>query len=149
MQPVNNCQLSGRVGADAEVRRIGDWTPDALVVFPLYVTRRGKDGDEWVDKNTTVYQVSLRDRFAADLAPQIVKGAEVAVTGSVELQEYTASDGSPRRNLKLFARQVGLLVRPPRDAQPHPPQNPPQSQASQSAWNQTPSVGFHDIDTPF
>lgn len=145
MQHVNNCQLSGRVGADAEVRRLGDYTSDALLVFPLYVTRRGKDGDEWVDKNTTVYQVSLRDRFAADLAPQIVKGTEVSVTGSVELQEYTASDGSPRRNLKLFARQVALLVRPPRDAH----QNPPQNQASQSAWNQTPSVGFQNIETPF
>lgn len=148
MQQVNNCQFSGRVGADAEVRRLGDYTSDALLVFPLYVTRRGKEGDEWVDKNTTVYQVSLRDRFAADLAPQILKGVEVSVTGSVELQEYEASDGTRRSNLKLFARQVALVVRPPRDPQNTGPSSAP-SQPAQSAWNRTPNVNFGDIETPF
>lgn len=105
MSVVNNATLIGRAGKDAELRHSQAGKP--IASFSLAVKRPGKDakGNETSDW----FQVSLWGKPAELAAEYVRKGALVACTGAVQIDEWTDRDGAKRTTVKLAADNFQLL----------------------------------------
>jgi len=91
--------LVGHIGNDAEVKDLGNIQ---VINFSVAVTEKVKE-----EKVTTWYKVAY---FTNDvgLAPWLLKGNLVEVTGKPEIESYTADDGTHKANLKCLAREIKL-----------------------------------------
>ena len=81
--------LTGRVGGDAEVRQAsgGDVASFNMAVDQGYGER----------KTTNWFRVSIWGARGAKLAPHILKGNKIAVSGDLEIGEY---NGKPQFNVR-------------------------------------------------
>ena len=75
---MNNVQLIGRIGRDLELKTIGE---HQVVSFSLGVKGRKKDECDWII-------CDLWGKSAATLCQYAGKGDEVAVEGSLSVQEW-------------------------------------------------------------
>ena len=100
--------IAGRVGRDAELRRTQGG--DAVCSFTVAVDYR--NGRE---KATNWWRVSLWGKRAEALAPYLLKGVSVTVSGEFSLGDY---DGKPQLNIRASeialqgARQGGEQRKP-------------------------------------
>ncbi len=92
--------VSGNVGRDAELKRVGD---GEVLEFSVASTRREKG-----EKLTDWIRVSLWGKRAVALAPHITKGSRVAVRGSLHGRAYAGKDG-PAISLEMRADDLELL----------------------------------------
>ena len=83
---MNSICIAGNLGKDAEVRYLPDGT--AVASFSV-ADSQGKD------KPTIWWNASLFGKRAESLAPYLVKGGQVTVTGTVSEREYE-KDGQKR-----------------------------------------------------
>jgi len=117
--------LTGRIGKDAELKYTA--TGKAVTNISLAVDNRVKDGDEWKSE-TDWWKVTLWGSQAEGLQAYLTKGKIIQVQGKrVEIETYTAQDGTTRNNLKLTADDVTLLGGgngQQQNAQPQAPQQP-------------------------
>ena len=91
------CALTGRLGADAELRYTGEGV--AFVTFAVAVddaNRADANGAEWV-------RVAVYGEQAEDLEARLVKGTPVYVEGRVRLDLWETRAGEQRATLKLTA----------------------------------------------
>lgn len=88
--------IAGKLGRDAEVRRTQNG--DAVCSFTVAVDQR--DGR---DKTTNWWRVSVWGKRGEVLAPYLLKGASVTVSGEFSLGEY---DGKPQLNVR--ANEIAL-----------------------------------------
>lgn len=98
---MNTATFAGRLGQDAALRS----TPkgDMVVGFSVAVDeRRGQE------KTTLWVECSLWGKRAEALAPYLVKGATVAVSGTVGLRTWEGRNG-PGAGLTLRVSEVTLL----------------------------------------
>lgn len=68
----------------------------------------------WDEDGTTWRRVALWDKKAEALAEVLKKGDRVIVTGSERMREWEAKDGGKGQSLELTAREVGIIVRAPK-----------------------------------
>lgn len=68
----------------------------------------------WDEDGTTWRRVALWDKKAEALAEVLKKGDRVIVTGSERLREWESKDGGKGQSLELTAREVGIIVRAPK-----------------------------------
>ena len=94
--------IVGRAGRDAEQR----FTPQGKAVTQFSVAVDIGYGD---NKKTQWYEVVCWERTAEICAQYVKKGSKVLCDGVVELNEYTAKDGTPKASLRLTARDVRFL----------------------------------------
>jgi single stranded DNA-binding protein len=99
---INEHVLSGNVGADATLRDVGG---KQVLSFRMASTSPYKD------KRTTWYNVSLWGTQAATLAPRVLKGTQVVVSGSSDAREYEDKNGNQRVAQEFNARSVQLVSR--------------------------------------
>jgi len=96
-----NCvQLLGNLGADAELRDIGNG--NSVLNFSLATTEKwSKDGE--TKEKTQWHRCSIFGKRAEGLAPHLKKGTKIAVQGSIDYREYE-KDGEKRyaTNIKVF-----------------------------------------------
>ena len=93
---MQNITIAGRVGRDAELRRTQGG--DAVCSFTVAVDyRNGRD------KATNWWRVSLWGKRAEALAPYLLKGVSVTVSGEFSLGDY---DGKPQLNIR--ASEIAL-----------------------------------------
>lgn len=111
---MNSVQLIGRLTTDPSSRTVtteaGERTVTtlALAVPP----ERGRDGEPcYVD-------VEVWGTPADACARYLAKGRQVAVTGRLDLNRWTAEDGTTRRVHRVVATAVEFLDRPPATATP-------------------------------
>ena len=130
----NQITLTGHLGSDAELA----YSPqgDARLTFSVAddLNRKGRDG-QWEKVGTTWWRCTAWKDQAEALAPLLVKGAKVVVTGRAVLREYETRDGQPGKALEVRVDQVGVVPRSePRQQQADPwaggasdadPANPP------------------------
>lgn len=111
MKNINEVTLTGTLGADAEFRVTQGG--DEVLNFRMAHTRSrfDKDRNEWVDLNTTWWNVALWDKSAQLLADELSKGQRVIVTGSVEMREYERKDGTTGTSPDLRATAVAITPR--------------------------------------
>lgn len=148
---MNLLNIAGNVGRDAELRQVNTQNGSQSVLsFPVAVksSKKGADGKYL----STWFDCTLWGKQAESLAQYIKKGSAVAVAGEVELEQYTAKDGSAGAKLKLNAQKVTLL-----GGQQSAPQQQAQQTAQQPA-RQAPPAGYQglmpqqaapDFDDPF
>lgn len=133
---MNILSIAGNVGRDAELRQVNTQSGSQSVLsFPVAVksSKKGPDGKYL----STWFDCTLWGKQAEALAQYIKKGSAVAVAGEVELEQYTAKDGSACAKMKLSAQKVTLLG----GSQQAVPQ--PQQQTAQQPARQAPPAGYH------
>lgn len=101
---MNNISITARLTADPQQRTAGELQIcDLRVAIPR---RRGRDGD---DRGAVFVDVTTFGPLAKICGQYLAKGRRVAVNGRLELDEWAAQDGSPRRRHKIVAEQVEFL----------------------------------------
>lgn len=99
--------FAGNAVADSEIR----WTPKGTAVasFRVAVNERVKnDQGEWVDGDTTYYNVAAWDSMAEPVAEQVKKGTKVLVMGRLKARDYETKEGNIRTSLDVKADEVGI-----------------------------------------
>jgi single-strand DNA-binding protein len=96
---MNNLCIAGNLGKDAELRSLSDGTP---------VAQFSVADSQGRDKPTIWWRCALFGKRAESLAPYLLKGAQVTVTGNVTEREYTDKDGTPRKSMDVRVQDVAL-----------------------------------------
>src|SRR3954468_1880204 len=101
---MNNVTLTGRLTQDPTIRTAGDMQIcDLRLAVPR---RKGRDGE---DRGAVFIDVATFGPLAKSCAQYLAKGRRAAVQGRLELDEWEAQDGSPRRRHKIVADSVEFL----------------------------------------
>jgi len=133
---MNVITIIGRVGRDPESRTTADGK--TVVKFSVAVNRRGKeDATDW-------FEVQAFGRLGEVMATLITKGRQVAVSGSLRIDEWIGQDGVKRKSVGIYASDIQLLDKRP-DGQPSQPPAAPRQQPKQPAWD----TGDEDDIPPF
>lgn len=96
---MNIVTVAGQLGKDAEQRTLTNG--DAVLSFSV-ADSQGRD------KPAIWWRCSLFGKRAESLAPYLVKGASVTVTGNMTEREYTDKDGQPRKSQDIRVNDVAL-----------------------------------------
>lgn len=134
---MNLLNIAGNVGRDAELRQVNTQNGSQSVLgFPVAVksSKKGADGKYL----STWFDCTLWGKQAEALAQYIKKGSAVAVAGEVELEQYTAKDGSAGAKMKLNAQKVTLIG----GSQQSAPQQQAQHQQPAQPARQAPPQGY-------
>jgi single-strand DNA-binding protein len=83
----------------------------AIASFSVASTPRVKDGDNWVDGETTWFRVSVFDAMAENVVESFAKGDRVIVQGRFKTRSYQTDAGETRSGLELVAEEVGPTLR--------------------------------------
>ena len=140
---MNNITIAGQLGKDAEVRFLQ--TGDAVANFSV-ADSQGKD------KPTIWWNASLFGNRAKSLAPYLLKGQSVTVTGTVTEREYVDKEGNKRKSMDVRVNDVALQggKREQNDTaqrQQAPSQRPTSNGQQESMRPQRASgSGFDDMD---
>lgn len=98
---MNNCQFVGRLTADPELRRTNDGT--AVCSYSLAVKRPGvKDATDFLNFVTWRQGAEFLSQYGH-------KGDTVAVSGQLQMREWTDKNGGKRRAFEVFTSSVELL----------------------------------------
>lgn len=133
---MNNITLAGQIGRDAETRYLPNGDP--VCSFSV-ADSQGKD------KPTIWWRCSLFGKRAESLAPYLVKGQAVTVSGTVTEREYTdKSDGTQKKAMEIRVQDVALQGgrRDAAPAQQNTAPRPVQGAARPAAG----CGGFEDMD---
>ena len=96
---MNSITVAGTLGRDAEVRFLANG--DAVCSFSL-ADSQGKD------KATIWWSASLFGKRAESLAPYLLKGGAVTVSGNVSEREWNDKDGQKRKSMDIRVSDVAL-----------------------------------------
>lgn len=127
---MNVWNFVGNLGKDAETRYLQSGDP--VVSFSVGV----KSG--YGDKATTTWaRCSMFGKRGESVAPYLVKGQQVAISGEASLREYTDKQGQSRASLEVRVNDLTLLGKKDGQQAAQPRQ---QAQAPQQTG------GFSDMD---
>lgn len=101
----NSSTLTGRLTADAEVKSIGE---SQLTKLRLAFNHDIKTADGWAEESNFI-DLEWWGNRGAGLAPYLVKGSLVCVTGAIRHDRWKAEDGSNRSKHKILVRDLELL----------------------------------------
>lgn len=134
MSSINRIILTGRLGADPEMRYTT--SGKATASFRLAVDRRQKGETDWIP-------VVAWERLAEVCSEFLTKGKQVAIEGRLQTRTYESKDGQKRTAFEVVADNMQMLgSRSEGEGQAAPPQQQPQrqqrpvSQATQQVVNQ-------------
>lgn len=99
---MNVFTATGNIGRDAETRFIS--SGEAVVSFTVAV-KSGFGKSE----STTWVQCSLWGKRGEAVAPYLLKGTLVGISGEISLDEYEGKDGTKNKTLKCRLNNVDLL----------------------------------------
>ena len=124
---MNSITIAGQLGKDAEIRYMPNGDPVAS--FSV-ADSQGKD------KPTIWWRCQLFGKRAESLAPYLLKGQAVTVSGTVTEREYTDKNGEHKKTMEIRVQDVALQGGK-RDAAPAPKAAKPAATAG----------GFDDDDS--
>ena len=96
---MNSITVAGTLGRDAEIRAMPNGDPVAS--FSV-ADSQGKD------KITIWWNCQLFGKRAESLAPYLVKGGAVTVSGNVTEREWTDKDGQKRKSMDIRVGDIAL-----------------------------------------
>ena len=95
---MNNLTVAGQIGRDAELRYLPNG--DAVVNFSI-ADQQGKNKDPiW-------WRASIFGKRAESLAPYLIKGASITVTGNLTERTYE-KDGKEQKAMELRVNDLAL-----------------------------------------
>lgn len=104
---LNQCQFTGRLGKDPEVRYLQ--SGDAVANFSVAV------GSQWKDKNgakqeaTEWVSCSAFGKLAEICSEYLKKGSQVFVQGRVKTDKYTDKEGVERYSTKIVLDRMQMF----------------------------------------
>lgn len=101
---MNNLSMTGRVGRDAVVK----FTPNGDAVCTFSAALTSGYGEKAV---TTWLNCSLWGKRAETLAPMLLKGTLIGLTGDISLRVYTNKEGQEKSTVDCRVQDVTLLGR--------------------------------------
>lgn len=102
----NTITITGNAGRDAELKYLQSGA--AVLEVNIADTPRRKTDSGWEDAGETVwFRVSIWGPTAEALAPVLVKGSQVTVTGTLTVRTYQ-KDGQDRTSMDVRAETVGV-----------------------------------------
>lgn len=131
---MNVFTFDGFLGRDASVKQVGD---SSVVEFTV-ANRVG-----WGDKEKTNW-VNCSAWKKEKVAPYLVKGAKVAVTGELTVREYQKKDGTPGYSLDVRVQDISLPGKNDQ-AQSTPPQQAKVPQAPANVQQRNDALAGEEI----
>lgn len=101
--------LDGRLVDDVELRFTT--SGKAVASFRVACSDRRKDGDKWVDGDSTFLTCTAWEQLAESCAESLQKGTAVVVTGKLAQESYEAKDGTNRTVYKVKVDACGPSLR--------------------------------------
>lgn len=100
---MNTVHLIGNVGRVNELKKFDDG--GALLSFSLATTYSYKKGDQY-EKGTDWHNCVIKGKRASGIAPFIVKGMQLFVSGALRTRKYDSSDGEKRSITEVIVKEV-------------------------------------------
>jgi single-strand DNA-binding protein len=132
---MNSWNFTGNLGGDAELR----FTKAGTEVLQFTVATTAGYGER---KATSWARCTLFGKRADSLAPYLVKGQQVAITGEVKLHEWTNKAGETKQSLEVNVQDVTLIGGKPAAGEPAARAKPAEPVRQEAA-------DFADDDIPF
>lgn len=129
---MNILTATGNIGRDAELRFTADQTQVAGFSFALS-SGYGKN------EKTTWLECSLFGKRAETLAPMLLKGTKIAISGEFSVREWNDKDGNLKTTPSLRVNDITLLGKRSENSN---------VQETRKAEPSLPDDGFQD-DIPF
>lgn len=123
---LNQCNFTGRLGRDPEVRRTTGGT--AVANFSIAVGGKKKVGDAWEDTTEWV-PVVLWGRLAEIAGEYLKKGSQVRVTGKFTTRSWD-QDGATKYKSEIVAFEMQMLGRAGNDSGGSSQQHPDEGRRS-------------------
>ena len=137
---VNKVILIGNLGGDPEVRTAGSTT---VANVSLATTRKYKDAQGQVQKETEWHRVVFFGRLAEIARDYLAKGRQVYVEGRLRTRKWTDKDGTEKYVTEIICETLKLLGRKDDGAQAPAPAPAPARSTPASTQSYT------DDDVPF
>jgi single-strand DNA-binding protein len=101
--------ITGRLTAPAEVR----FTPSgkSVATFTVAASNRRKDGEQWVDTDTSFYRCVAWDKLGENVAEHLTKGVAVIVYGQLKQRDWEDKEGNKRTSWEIAASAAGPDLR--------------------------------------
>jgi single-strand DNA-binding protein len=101
--------LVGNLTAEPELR----FTPNGNAVANLRVAvnTRVKQGDQWVDGETSYHDVTVWRAQAEHAADALQKGDRIVAAGYWKDREWTTREGEPRKSKEFIADDLGISLK--------------------------------------
>jgi len=96
---LNNCVLTGNLGADPEITYGSSGTPVASFNLAFNC---GKDKTGWI-------RVTAFNRLAEISEKYLHKGARIAVIGTLEQEKWETSQGEAKTAFKIIASSIEFI----------------------------------------
>lgn len=102
-------QIRGNVGNDPELKFSKN--NKAYVTFSVGYTQRIKQGDQYINGDTTWFRVVQFDKAAEAVADFVKKGDAVIVIGEMKQSSYKDKNGTEKTVLEVLAKDIGVVPR--------------------------------------
>jgi single-strand DNA-binding protein len=100
--------IIGRLAADPEFKEFGNGT---LAKFRVITSDRRKNEDgNWVDSNTSGWNIVAWNRLAESCKNVLAKGYEIVVIGSIKEDSWTDKEGSVRKSVEVNASSIAVTT---------------------------------------
>ena len=101
--------LIGNLVRDPELRFTAGG--DAVANFTIAVNERIKQGNDWVDGETSYYDITAWRKLGEQATEHLTKGSRAIVVGKMKIDKYEAKDGTPRSKIVVTADEIGIGIR--------------------------------------
>ena len=102
---INSVQLLGRLGRDAETRHTP--TGNAVTNFSMATDHRYKKDGEW--KTATDWH-DVQMWGGENVAPYLLKGTQVHVSGRLQTRSWEANDGTKKYKTEVVAQASDVIL---------------------------------------
>lgn len=100
--------IIGRLAVDPEFKVFGSNT---AVKFRVVTSDRRKNEDgNWVDINTSGWNVVAWNGLADSCKNVLAKGQEVMIVGSIKEDSWTDKEGNPRKSVEVSANKIAITT---------------------------------------
>lgn len=149
MADMNQCNFTGRLGRDPEVRFLPDGT--ASCNASIAVGKKWKDKETQEMKEVTTWvPLSFYGKIAELLGKYAAKGSQIRVTGEFAVRKYTPQGGEEKTITEIKVQDLQLLGGRPEGAGGGGQAPASRAAAPASAPRQAaaarPATGFNDMD---
>ena len=137
---MNNITITGRIGRDIEIRHLANGDP---------VGNFSIADDQGKDKPAIWWNVDLWGKRAESLAPYLLKGAKVTVSGEVTEREFTDKAGQQRKSMSVRVNNIDPFCGGKSESAPAPRQAAQQRQQTRQQPAHADTGFDDDMDVPF
>lgn len=139
----NHLIIVGHIGQDATTRTLEGGR--VVTSFSVAHTETWKDQRGEKQERTTWVNCSYFTQNTPGVAPYLLRGALICVTGKASARAYLDRNNQPAASLECNVEQVRLLNTPKRDEQPPAPTPLPHPDTVLKSATQTPPADGDDL----